>query len=516
MTVTIGRGRLVLIALTVVALWLRLWGITFGLPFTQARPDEDAVAERAARMWVEGPNPHFFDYPTLYIYVVAAAVRVSSALGANRVDQVYLVDRLIVSLAGAATVPLLFWATRRLLSEAIALLAAALLSVAFLHVRDSHFGVTDVPATLMIVLAFGVIATRRLDWTRRWNALAAGVACGLAASTKYNAGIVIVPLLVASATEEWRRTQRISTIAGGTFVIIAGALAGFLAGTPYAWLDYPEFRRGVLAVGAHLAEGHGVDVGRGWWHHLTVSLWFGVGWPMLVAALVGVAVVAVDYRRQAALVLSFPLVYYAVVGSGQTAFARYATPLVPFACVLAAATVMWIAHRLAIGRIFSLAIVATSTAALVLPNVWRSVAFDRLIAREDNRLVAARALEAAFPSGATIYQLGSEYARLQLPAKFQVWKEDPAINVMEAPAAALPQLVVVPSSPLTLYTPVSDLAREVLRKRYRVMARFDVEAPGRAARAVYDEQDAFFLPMSGFGRLLRPGPTIEIYERTGK
>jgi len=44
---------------------------------------------------------------------------------------------------------------------------------------------------------------------------------------------------------------------------------------------------------------------------------------------------------QAAVVLAFPLIYYAVIGSGQTVFARYVLPLVPFLCLLAAVTVVW-------------------------------------------------------------------------------------------------------------------------------------------------------------------------------
>jgi hypothetical protein len=30
---------------------------------------------------------------------------------------------------------------------------------------------------------------------------------------------------------------------------------------------------------------------------------------------------------------------------------------------------------------------------------------------------------------------------------------------------------------------------------------------------VFDQQDAFFVPLSGFDRFIRPGPAIEVYER---
>lgn len=36
---------------------------------------------------------------------------------------------------------------------------------------------------------------------------------------------------------------------------------------------------------------------------------------------------------------------------------------------------------------------------------------------------------------------------------------------------------------------------------------------GSARRAVYDQQDAFFLPIAGFSAVERPGPNISIYRR---
>lgn len=36
---------------------------------------------------------------------------------------------------------------------------------------------------------------------------------------------------------------------------------------------------------------------------------------------------------------------------------------------------------------------------------------------------------------------------------------------------------------------------------------------GAARSAVYDLQDAFFMPVSGFSTVIRPGPTVLIYRR---
>jgi hypothetical protein len=72
--------------------------------------------------------------------------------------------------------------------------------------------------------------------------------------------------------------------------------------------------------------------------------------------------------------------------------------------------------------------------------------------------------------------------------------------------------LIVHRSPLSLYTQVPDAVQELARTRYRLVQRFDGTVPGSTA-GQYDLQDAFFLPLSGFGGVLRPGPTIEIYQR---
>jgi len=55
--------------------------------------------------------------------------------------------------------------------------------------------------------------------------------------------------------------------------------------------------------------------------------------------------------------------------------------------------------------------------------------------------------------------------------------------------------------------------RPIIERDYRLAERFDVEDRSGAARPVFDQQDAFFLPVTGFERFTRPGPTIDIYER---
>src|SRR3982750_3261804 len=51
---------------------VRLRGLSFGLPHTQARPDETVIIE-AARLLLSGTMPRFYDYPWLFIWLTSLA-----------------------------------------------------------------------------------------------------------------------------------------------------------------------------------------------------------------------------------------------------------------------------------------------------------------------------------------------------------------------------------------------------------------------------------------------------------
>ena len=65
------RAQWPLAAVLTLALALRVWALDFGLPHTLTRPDEDAVVSVALRFFQRNLDPGFFDWPSLFMYVVA-------------------------------------------------------------------------------------------------------------------------------------------------------------------------------------------------------------------------------------------------------------------------------------------------------------------------------------------------------------------------------------------------------------------------------------------------------------
>jgi hypothetical protein len=65
-----------------------------------------------------------------------------------------------------------------------------------------------------------------------------------------------------------------------------------------------------------------------------------------------------------------------------------------------------------------------------------------------------------------------------------------------------------------MYSFVEPALQRLAAERYRLVNR--VAATGEAAdEGIYDPQDAFFLPISGFDAVQRPGPTLLIYRQLG-
>ena len=401
------HGALALGAVLVLAAILRVWGLGFGLPHTLARPDEDATVAIALKFFSRSWNPGFFDWPSLFFYASTAAFVVYFQIGrligwfpyevrflaaASR-DQspLRLITRGLSAAAGVLTVATVHAIGLRLFDRTTALIGAFFLAGAALHVRDSHFGVTDVAATFLVTVSFLYtvkFAQRRLrgDWVR--SALLAGAA----ASTKYNAGLIVLPAVLAIL--DWiRRVPRslepASWTCGG---VHRPCDCGVLCRHALRADRSPAFLAALASISAHLRGGHAAMAGPGWLVHLTSSLRYGVGLPIVVAGLAGFVLYVWRDRRFGLLFLVFPLAYYALIGAGETAFARYIIPVVPFLCLAAAHTVVeatraiarW-SRRPAAAPAFAWVVAALAAA----PSLASAIHTDLLLSRRDSRLLAA-------------------------------------------------------------------------------------------------------------------------------
>ena len=511
---------------------LRIWGLWFGLPHPQARPDEVEAVSYALKIVHGDLNPHFFHWPSLHLYVLAFLFRAAVAVRAiiepasatPPFDHLVLLGRAYVAAAGVLTIPVLYLLARRAAGKQTAVGAALLLAVAPLHVRDSHFAMTDVTMTCLVTLSLWLIveahvrlgeslsARQAAGWRRGLHVTAAaGVAGGLAVGTKYSAAAVLAvaaasQFMLAASTPLRRRPSTWAPL----LVFLAASAAGFLMATPYALLDFTTFRADLMFNFSHLAAGHGPDLGRGWVRHLTFSLPYGLGVAAFLAAGGGTLVALWRSSTPLVLVLVFVAAFYVGIGSGQTVFARYALPMIPAGALLAALGVE--AVSLLRGRV--VLVFPLLLALVAAPSLANSVWLDVLLSRTDTRVLAARWLSARLPPDSTMFESGREYVSLAVTSpRLHRWYYDPSTrHFAGATPDMLPGWLVLHRSPLAEYTPVPAPIDDLARERYEVIQEFPATR-GEGNPGSYDQQDAFFLPMTGFRNVLRPGPTVVIYAR---
>jgi len=528
------RSRRILWAIVVAAAVLRIWGLWFGLPHARARPDETAAISLAISLARGDPNPHFFHWPSFQLYALALIFRIDALLrgdareilGTLSFSHYAMLGRAWVALTGVLTVPAVFLLARRISGLEAGLAAAALLAVAPLHVRDSHFAMTDVTMTGFVVWSLWMLVegAARLEepqaaaWTSvrskgLWIMCGAGVVGGLATGTKYTAAAILVPAGLACVWVAVRTGTGVSLrLLQSGLVFLAAWGAGFVLSTPFSVLDFPTFSADLLFDVQHLAGGHGPNLGRGWIRHLSFSLPYGLGVATFAAAGAGVIVAIRQGNLGNWLLLAFTAAVLLATGRGYTVFARYVMPIVPVACVLAGQAVAALARARPLPRRALPVLVAMVAAPSLAASVW----LDVLLASTDTRVMAAEWLSSRLPREATVHESGSEYVEMDIRSPgFHRWYYDSASNHFAgATPDMLPDWLILHRSPLDAYTRVPPAIEALAAARY-VPIRVFAATRGEGDPANYDQQDAFFLPLAGFRDVLRPGPTIVVYARRG-
>ncbi len=277
---------------------LRLWGVRQGLPYAYNADEADHFVPHAVAMFETGTlNPRYFANPPAFTYLLHLlfAIYYGGAHGAEHafaVDpaSVYTLARVAAASLGTVALWLLYLAGARLFNRAVGLLAAAIEAVAFLPVFYAHLALNDAPtlapATLSLLGSAGVLRKGRPR-----DYVLAGVGLGLAAATKYTAGIMLVPLLAAVVLRGLDTGKRRALV--GLALAGACALAAFLIANPYALLDYSSFHSELVHQSTLSAEAQG-KLGAPKDGGLIYYLWsftWGLGWAPALAALAGAVIV---------------------------------------------------------------------------------------------------------------------------------------------------------------------------------------------------------------------------------
>jgi predicted membrane-bound mannosyltransferase len=337
----------------------------------------------------------------------------------------FLATRYLVALIGLATIVVVYLVAARLRGRAAGLLAAAALAVAPLHIENSRYATTDVPVALAVAIALLVTIRAVGDGRDRWW-VAAGIAAGLAGSTKWNGLVVVAVPLLACLLATGRPTDLVGFARRRTPWLI-GAAAGLtvLVVTPGLVLEPGLVLRAFLQLRRQYAaalpsDASSIATAAG-------DLASGLGPIALAVAIAGLVVLLAGRRPTGVPLVGFAIGYFAIVGLTPLQFSRNLVPLLPVLAVAAgvgaAGAGTWIARHLARALpqaglrarpIVTLAPPVILAVALLLGTValansaWQPAALD-------TRTIAFDWIRTNIPAGSRIArevytpQLGPEY-----------------------------------------------------------------------------------------------------------
>ncbi len=527
---------LILLGILLLAAGVRIWGITYGLPCTYCRPDEDRLIRTSLRLTRDDPNPHYFIWPSFFFYFTRGLMEgcreVASWTGEEKVHTLaalyrgnpasfHLFMRFVFCGFGVMTIFFLYRLGKKMFSDRAGLIAAFFLSLSFLHGRDSHFAMLDIPFTLLAVVFFLKVwdVYKKGRW---WDYLWAGLWGGLALATKYYGLILIVPLIAAHSLRprgggSGRRFRRL-LIAGLLFLLILPLTS------PYLLLDIKSAAR-EIKVGiftSQYVDGFPLvpqlKTTRGWWYHLVFSLRYGLGLPLEIVCLLGVGyglVRALRGRAASGLLISLILPFYLALAFQRSCFIRYVTVLLPFLCLFGAEFLVAAWSR---GR-SPVSLLAVAALLVVSESGYRLVRLDYLLSRPDSRNLASIWIEDNFPRGSELVFphpliFGRPPATFAYPERAAIPRGADA----EFWKAFLPfavgkfDFMVVDEHPIE-YSRSDGKLKELLDIHAELVYRLDAyEEDGPPP--VYDPFDAYYVPLAGFGGVKFPGPNISIYRLT--
>lgn len=419
-----GKNVLPIALITLLGLILRVWGAGFGLPQTyhidelHYVPDAVRYVSTANFKPSRWANPTFFKYLLALEYGIAyLALRITgqieslSALPAffrHAPSLFYLLGRLSSALLGTITIPVAYGIGARSYDKKKGLVAAFLLALCFLHLRDSHFAVSDVPMTfwfsatiLCCILYLQDRKPKHLYW-------AAGLT-GLAIATKYTAVILVVVFMTTWALARSREDQRgLAKALWNKELLSAFAVMGlsFLIICPYALLDLRAFLgtlRSHYGMGKTGFAGYQTDPAGGWLFYLKALVW-GMGPVLVVTSIIAVGYALYRHRRGDLLILLPVLLLYIYLGQQRAYFARFIIPALPLLLVLAARLLCDISDKIFPASQKSARITVVALAVLTIaPSAVSAIRHNVLLTRTDTRTIAKRWIESHIPAEAKFF-----------------------------------------------------------------------------------------------------------------
>jgi len=370
-------------------------------------PDEQNILKSISGMSPEkfDFNPHFFEYPSCQIYIVAVALKILSSAGLiklkpdvsyyfkhpEEIAKMYLTGRIITVLMAVLGLFLFYKTAGVLCGKYGADFATACLGLCPLYVLNSHYMTVDISMVFWIIFSLFYIAM--FVQKRKFSYIAASAfVLGIATGTKYPAGILIflLPFVYYGIYK-----KSIGIFTRDMAILFLLFFAGFLITTPYCIIAFDEFKRDVLYQTSARGIGPaGISSYINSFINFFAAIWIG-SYTLLFLFVLSIYFLAKRRIFEDRIILTgLVLAIAPLFIAGGFKYARYYLPLFPFLC-LAVGSFFNEISRIEKKKI-KVCVILLCILTMV-PVLVKSVLYSKLMSQKDIRIVAAEYIHNNIP-----------------------------------------------------------------------------------------------------------------------
>ncbi len=388
------NAKWVLVSIVALGFILRAFCIFHHLPdFPQI--EENLVLGSISNLKPSDLNPHDFIYPGLFYYLllplVSACKLFLSYLSINLVSPDIIIGRCVILTLSIFHIIIVYIIGKRLFDYRLGLIAALFLALNPLHASLSYIAKPDMLMSLLISMAF-LFAYKLYDkkTPESCDYIMAGLFAGLAAAAKYNGLLGIMPLLVSHFLKSNGKSPFIGK---NLFLALFSLGLVFFLANPFIILDFQHFIKDITGELNVYLYGFFRNpwANRQGWINYPLALNSVLGAGIFILSIPALSLAIYRHSKKDILILSFPVVYYIIMGASKNSPAWYLLPIVPFILLLAARFLIILGDK--VHRIMPFKKIRYITIPLLclifgLPSLHDIARYNRWVTQKDTRVAA--------------------------------------------------------------------------------------------------------------------------------
>ncbi len=241
-----------------------------------------------------------------------------------------LLGRIITICFGVGTVWLVYFVGKQIAGRtAVGVLSSLMVAISPSNVWHSRLITPDTFVTFFLLASF-LASILVYQKGKTWHYVIAGICVGLTVSSKYNGGLIVLPLILAHFLHYGKAGFKQPKL----YLALLLCGVGFLATTPYVLLDSTKFLIDFRFEAQHYSTGHAGMEGNSLEWYLNY-IWK-TGGGLYLLSVLGILYGSILHPKEIILLSIFPLVYFPFISSFIVRNDRTFLPLTPFLFLLAA------------------------------------------------------------------------------------------------------------------------------------------------------------------------------------